>query len=49
LLQAEAIAVHLQDVHVMGKAVEQGSGEAFGAEDFGPFGEGLVTMVDPRS
>ena len=42
LLQTEAIAVHLQDVDVVGKAVEQGSGEALGAEDFSPFGEGQV-------
>jgi len=35
LLQAVAVAVHLQDVDVVGEAVEQGSGEALGAEDFG--------------
>jgi hypothetical protein len=43
VLEAEAVAVHLEDVDVVG--------EAFGAEDFGPFVEGrlLVTSVEPRS
>ena len=42
LLKAETVAVHLQDVNVVGEAVEQGAGEPFGAEDFGPFLEGQV-------
>jgi hypothetical protein len=42
LLEAVAVAVHLQDVNVMGKAVEQCSGEPFRAEDLGPFLEGQV-------
>jgi len=42
LLEAEAVAVHLQDVDVMGKSVEQSAGQPFRAEDFGPFGEGQV-------
>ncbi len=40
LLEAIAVAVHLQDVDVVGKAVEQGSGKAFRAEDLGPLLEG---------
>jgi hypothetical protein len=28
-----AVAVHLEDVNVVGETVEQGSGEALGAED----------------
>ena len=44
LLEAIAVAVHLQDVDVVGKAVEQGSGEAFGAEDLGPLLEGQVSV-----
>jgi hypothetical protein len=31
LLQVGAVAVHLQDVDVVGEAVGQGSGEALGA------------------
>ena len=42
LLEPEAVAVHLQDVDVVGEPVEQGSGEPFGAEDFGPLVEGQV-------
>ena len=42
LFETEAVAVHLEDVDVVGEAVEQSSGEAFGAKDFGPFGEGQV-------
>jgi hypothetical protein len=33
LFEAGAVAVHLQDVDVMGKAVEQGAGQPFRAED----------------
>ena len=42
LLEAEAVAVHLQDVDVVGEPVEQRAGEPFRAQDFGPFGEGQV-------
>ena len=42
LLQPEAVAVHLQDVDVVGEPIEQGSCEAFGSEDFGPLLEGQV-------
>ena len=52
LLEAVAVAVHLQDVYVVGEPVEQGAGQPFRAEDFGPFLEGQVaevTIVDPRS
>ena len=38
-LEAVALAVHLQDVHVVGEPVQQRSGEAFRAEDFGPLVE----------
>jgi hypothetical protein len=40
VLEAEAVAVHLDDVNMMGKPVEQCAGEPFGAEDFGPLLEG---------
>jgi hypothetical protein len=51
LLEAEAVAVHFEDVDMVGKSVEQGAGEAFGAEDFGPFGDprhgwGMATIRD---
>jgi hypothetical protein len=42
LLEAIAVAVHLQDVNVVSEAVEQGSGGALGAEDLGPLLEGQV-------
>jgi hypothetical protein len=42
LLETVAVAVHFQDVHVMSEPVEQGTGEAFGAEHLGPFLEGQV-------
>lgn len=42
LSEAEAVAVHLQDMHVMSEPVEQGAGQAFGAEGLGPFVEGQV-------
>ena len=38
LVQAVTVAVHLQDMDMVGETVQQGPGEAFGAEDFGPFG-----------
>ena len=40
--EAIAVAVHLDDVDVVGEAIQQGSGEAFGAEDLGPLVEGQV-------
>ncbi len=41
-LEAIAVAVHLQDVDVVGEAVQQGSGEPFGSEDCDPLVEGEV-------
>jgi hypothetical protein len=32
LLEAAAVAVHLQEIHVMGETVEQSASEALGAE-----------------
>ena len=50
-LQSVALAVHLQDVHVVGETVEQRSGEALRAEDLAPLVEGqvVVTIMEPRS
>ena len=43
LLETEAVSVHLQDVDVVGEAVEQRAGEPFRAEDFSPFREVQIT------
>ena len=40
LLEPEALAVHLEDMDVMGQAVEERAGEAFRSKDLGPFIEG---------
>ena len=42
LLEAVAVAVHLQDMHVMSDAVEQCACQPFGAEYLGPFLEWQV-------
>ena len=41
-LEAVALAVHLQDVDVVGEPVQQRAGEPFRAEDLGPLVEGKV-------
>jgi hypothetical protein len=33
MFETEALAIHLQNVDMMGQPVEQRAGEAFGAED----------------
>ncbi len=42
LVQPVAFAIHFEDMDVMGQAVEERAGEAFGAEDFGPLVERQV-------
>ena len=42
LLQTVALAVHLQDVDMMGEAIEEGAGQPLGAEDLRPLVEGQV-------
>ena len=42
MAEAAAVAVHLQDMDVVGEAVQQRAGEPFGAEDLGPLVEGQV-------
>jgi hypothetical protein len=49
LFEAEAVAVHLQDVDVVGEAVEQRAGEPFRAEDFGPFSERQVAELATKT
>ena len=48
LIEPEALAVHLENVRMVGEAVEQRSGESFGAEGFGPFIEGRVRGDEDR-
>ncbi len=40
LTEPEAFTVHLEDVDVVGQAVEDGARQALRAEDLGPFVEG---------
>src|SRR3974377_1417119 len=49
LLESVAVALHLQDVDMMGEPVEQGAGEAFGAEHFRPFLKRQVRGDDRRA
>ena len=42
MLEAVAVAVHLQDVNVVGEPVKQSAGEPLGAEHVGPLVEGQV-------
>jgi len=48
LLEPVALAVHLQDVDVVGETIEHGPGEALGAEDLGPLIERQVAGDDDR-
>ena len=49
LLEAKALAVHFQDVDMMGEPVQQSAGEAFGSEDLGPFVEWQVGGDNQRA
>ncbi len=42
MFKAEAFTVHFQDIHMVSEAVQNGSGEAVGAEYLGPFIERQV-------
>jgi len=42
VFEPEAVAVHLEDVNVVGKAIEQRASKAFGGEHAGPLVEGQV-------
>ena len=42
MLETVAVAVHLQDVNVVGEPVKQSAGEPLGAEHVGPLVEGQV-------
>ena len=49
LLEAEAIPVHLQDMDMVGEAVEEGPGEPLRAKDLGPLVEGQVGGSQDRA
>jgi hypothetical protein len=51
VFEPEAVAVHLEDVNVVGKPIEQRAGESLGAEHpvHSSKGKLLVTMIEPRS
>ncbi len=42
LFEAEAVAVHFQDVNVVGQPIQQGTRQAFGTEGLGPLIERQV-------
>ena len=42
VLEPVALAVHLQDVNVVGEPIQQGSGQPLGPERLGPFVERQV-------
>ena len=46
LAEAVAVAVHLEDIDVMGETVEQCPGQALGAEGLGPFVERVLDHPD---
>ena len=51
VLEAVAVAVHLQDVNVVGEPVKQSAGEPLGAEHSVHSSKGrlVVTRTEPRS
>ena len=49
LLEAEALSVHLQDMYMVGQAVEEGPGEPLRAKDLGPLVEGQVGGSQDRA
>jgi hypothetical protein len=51
LLEPIALAIHRQDVDVVGQTVEQRAGEPLGGKDAGPFVKGQIAgpRVEPRS
>ena len=46
MFEPKAVAVHLEDVNVVGKAIEQRTSEALGSEHTGPFIEGQIAGDD---
>ena len=49
LFEPVTVAIHLEDVNVVGKAVEQCAGQAFRGKDTGPFIEGQIAGDNDRA
>jgi len=49
VFEPEAVAVELEDVNVVGKAIEQRASQALGGEHARPFVEGQVAGDDNRA
>ena len=49
VFEPEAVAVHLEDVDVMSKPIEQRAGQSLGAEHPGPLIEGQIAGDDDRA
>jgi len=49
VFEPEAVAVHLEDVNVVGKAIEQCASKTFGGEHPDPLVEGQVAGDDNRA
>src|ERR1035437_879866 len=49
VLEPEAVAIELEDVNVVSKAIEQRASEALGGEHAGPLVEGQVAGEDDRA
>ena len=49
MFEPEAVAVELEDVNVVSKAIEQRASEALGGEHAGPLVEGQVAGDDDRA
>ena len=49
VFKPEAVAVHLEDVNVVGEAIEQRASEALGGEHAGPLVEGEIAGDDNRA
>src|SRR5271156_3187980 len=49
VFEPEAVAVHLEDVNVMGEPIEQRAGQSFGPEHAGPLVEREVAGDDDRA
>ena len=46
LIETIAVAIHLQDMNMVGETIQQGPGQAFGAEHFRPLIERQIAGYD---
>jgi hypothetical protein len=49
VFEPEAVAIHLEDVNVMGESIEQCASQALGTEDAGPLIERQIAGNDDRA